>query len=161
MHSSEQALASERARQARAQRLRGAHQRRKKTIVFYCTAPAKEAATARTQEAAAARAQALTPVASKHLRRKARTYEGEKNNKTSKVIEALTTSVADVEVIDALTASVAEVDGANVQELKNRVYKVILVSFNEMRPDVRPEPRQVAQMLDLLWVRAQYVYTLN
>jgi hypothetical protein len=48
-----------------------------------------------------------------------------------------------------------------MQELKNRVYKVIRASFNEMRPDVRPEPRQVAQMLDLLWVRPQYVYSLN
>ena len=38
-----------------------------------------------------------------------------------------------------------------MQELKKLVYKVMLASFNETRPDVRPEPRQVAKMLDLLW----------
>ena len=53
-----------------------------------------------------------------------------------------------------------------MQELKKRVYKVMLASFYEMRPDVRPEPRQVAQMLspkvlDLLWVRPQRMYSLN
>jgi hypothetical protein len=38
-----------------------------------------------------------------------------------------------------------------MQGLKERVLKVMMDAFNELRVDLRPRPEQVTEMLDLLW----------